>query len=246
LVNSILHLAADNHLTSVIYHGFMIAGVLAAVIYIILTAKHYTISIMRAMLALAIVAVPSFAFIYLGSWVESGFTSWGGRNIIYAVIPFFLMIWPAARLLKLDGWALSELFAPCLCIVLGISHFGCMFAGCCHGYRWEKGIYNHSLDYNTFPIQPVEALVALAIAAFIIVRQIRSHYTVKGDSYPLMMVIFGISYFLLQFARDNTKLFLGLSFLALYLVLIVVTGLSIVFSISAREKEKKRVKRKGK
>ena len=69
--------------------------------------------------------------------------------------------------------------------------------------------------YKTFPIQPIEALVALAIVFLIFYREKKKQFKPDGLSYPIMLMLFGYTRFLLEFARDNDKLFFGISELAM-------------------------------
>jgi prolipoprotein diacylglyceryltransferase len=99
-----------------------------------------------------------------------------------------------------------------------------MFQGCCHGYPWEYGIYNHQLGYKTFPIQPIEALVAVGIVLFIWLREKKKGFKVDGEAYPLMLILFGYSRFFLEFARDNEKLIWGISSLAIHALIMGIVG----------------------
>ena len=145
MINNILHWAADNGLSHIFYIGFMVAGFIAEFTYVAITSKKYKIPALKALLALIVIIIPTFPIMYLMCWIESGFTTWGGYNIVRIFVLDFIFIWPVAKLLKVDGWTLSDLLAPCLCIVQGVAHFGCMFDGCCHGYRVENGIWNKGL-----------------------------------------------------------------------------------------------------
>ena len=77
-----------------------------------------------------------------------------------------------------------------------------------------------------YPNQPVEALIALGIAAFIWHREKKKGYGdgVDGLSFPIMLMLFGYSRFFLEFLRDNDKVFWGISGLALHALLNAVIG----------------------
>ena len=111
----------------------------------------------------------------------------------------------------------------------GIAHFGCIFEGCCYGYQWEHGIWNPALNDYRFPIQPIEALVAVAIAAITIVRIRSFGYSGKSKAYAMMLILFGSTRFVLEFFRDNQKLFLGISSLAIHAFVMFVLGLFFFF-----------------
>ena len=97
-------------------------------------------------------------------------------------------------------------------------------------------------SYKTFPIQPIEAIVAVAIVLFTWLREKRSGFAVTGEHYPLMLILFGYSRFLLEFARDNEKVFLGISNLAIHALIMGIVGTA--WYVTQREANKKRAAKK--
>ena len=167
-------------------------------------------------------------------WMESGFKNWGGNNIVRIFIWVPVVAYPFARILKIDWKDSCEFLAPCPAMVQGISHYGCIFEGCCHGYEWEHGIWNPALNTKTFPIQPIEACVAVAVVIYVLIRQKRLNYKGDGLTYPIMLMLFGYSRFFLEFARDNEKLFLGISALAIHALVMGLVGTVWFFIVKHR------------
>ena len=173
-------------------------------------------------------------------WAESGFKNWGGNNIVRIFIWVPVIAYPFCKWMKIDWLTACEFLAPCPAMVQGISHYGCIFEGCCYGYPLSFGIWNPALGYNTFPIQIVEACVAVAVVLFCLQRQKDNGYTADGLTYPIMLMLFGYSRFFLEFLRDNDKLFFGISGLALHALLMAVIGTAVYGAILEVKKTKAR------
>ena len=171
-------------------------------------------------------------------WVDTGFTSWGGNNIVRVFVYVPLIGIPVAKLLRIDQNKMLSLLSFGPLLVHGISHFGCIFGGCCKGYPNSWGIYNHIYEDIRFPIQPIEALAAVAIVVYLICRAKKRKYVPDGYEYPLMLVLFGSSRFIFEFFRDNGKLFWGISLLAVHAFIMFVVG---VIWISVRKRKCKSI-----
>lgn len=113
-------------------------------------------------------------------------------------------------------------FGPLL--VHGISHFGCIFFGCCSGYPCSFGIYNPFYKDIRFPIQPIEAITAVAIVAYLFYRAKKRSFVPDGLEYPIMLVLFGSTRFIFEFFRYGEKLIFGCSNLAFHALFMFVVG----------------------
>jgi len=223
-MNQLLYWVEANGLNSLLYDVFFVAGGVVLMIFCFANAKNYKIPLKKAIPFVVIVYAIAVAWMFFLYWAESGFKNFGGNNIVRIFVWVPLIAWPFCRLFKLDFRTMCDYLAPVVCVQHGVSHFGCMFGGCCHSYEWSHGIYNHILKYKTFPIQPIEALVAVGIVLYIWLREKKSGFKVTGAYYPLMLVLFGYSRFLLEFARDNEKLFFGISNLAIHALIMGLVG----------------------
>ena len=97
------------------------------------------------------------------------------------------------------------------------------------------GIYNPLYKDIRFPIQPIEALTAVAIVVFLFLRAKRRNYVPDGFEYPLMLVLFGSTRFIFEFFRDNTKMILGCSNLAFHALFMFVVG--VIWIAIAKKKQ---------
>ena len=227
---------------TVLYYLFHVFGFILTVVYTLIFYKKFKLPLGRAVAFIVTVFPIAYAFMWFQFWVESGFKTWG-NNIVrtFIWVPFIGL--PFAKLYKIDYHKAIELLAPIPCIIHGIAHFGCIFEGCCCGYPWEYGIWNPSTRDYRFPIQPIEALVAVAIVIFIIWYIAKHDFSGKSKAYALMLILFGSTRFVLEFFRDNEKLFLGISSLALHAALMFVVGLFFYFVPFDKIKEERELQK---
>ena len=221
-----------------VYYMFHVFGFIATIIYTLLFYKKYDLKLWRTVAYIVVVFIVSYAFMWFQYWVESGFKEWG-NNIVrtFIWVPFIGLLF--ARLFKIDYHKAIELIAPIPCIIHGVAHFGCISVGCCCGYPWEHGIWNPATHDRRFPNQPIEALVAVAIAIITILRAKEFDYSGKSKAYALMLILFGSTRFVLEFFRDNEKLFWGISSLAIHAFVMFVAGLFFFFFPFDKFKKKK-------
>lgn len=236
-MNDLLHTITDHSLNQLIYNIFFVGGFVAVLLFNIFNAKNFRIAKMRAVFLTILVYVVSTFWMMVLCWVENGFKNFGANNIVRVFIWVPVFTWPVSKLLKLDFKTCCDYLSPCLCVVHGVAHLGCIFAGCCHGYPWKYGVFNPALGIKTFPIQPIEALIAILIVIIIWVRQKKHDFRVDGESFPLMLMLYGYTRFLLEFARDNNKIFLGISDLAIHALIMALVGTAWYFT--AREYNRK-------
>ena len=240
MISKLIMWTEEIGINSIIYWALMGIAFAAALSYNILNCKHYNLPYSKTVFLTLIGFAVSYAWMCFVTWIDTGFKEWGGINIVRIFVWVPLIIWPLCKLFKVDWKTWLDFAGPStLCLIQGIAHFGCAFEGCCHGYRMDNGIYNPALHYHTFPIQFIEAFVALSIAIVLFVRQKKRHYKVDGSTYALMLILFGSTRFILEFFRDNNKLFLGLSDLALHALFMTLVGCAVFFTIISYNKSKK-------
>jgi len=89
---------------------------------------------------------------------------------------------------------------PVIFLVMAFAKVGCHFAGCCNGIPAEWGIVHYAIKYRLFPVQLAEA--AAIIFSILVVRLFqRTKYFKRGSGYPLMMLMFCITRFGLEYFR---------------------------------------------
>ncbi len=223
-MNDLIRLIADAGLGKVFYDIFFALGFVSVMIGLLWFGKKLEFPLWKIAVTVCTVYPLVVLWMFIMFWMESGFTTWGGNNIVRIFVYVPLIGLPVTKLLKFDTKKTLSLlsFAPLL--VHGVSHLGCVFHGCCNGYVWSYGVYNPFYQDYRFPIQPIEALAAIAIVVYLFIRAKRRNYVPDGFEYPLMLVWFGSTRFLFEFLRDNDKMFWGISNLAIHALFMFVVG----------------------
>ena len=100
--------------------------------------------------------------------------------------------------LRVDTWAYAAVCIPCIPIAHAFGRFGCSAVGCCYGMPYEGPghiVYTHSLfapnNQPLFPVQAVEAVGELGIAAFLLLY-IDTRKGRKNDSLWLYFTLYAI------------------------------------------------------
>lgn len=236
-MNNLIRLVADAGLGKTIYDIFFALGFVSVLLGLLWFGKKLNFPLKKIVATVFIVYPVVVLWMFVMFWIESGFTAWGGNNIVRIFVYVPLVGWPVAKLLKLDVKKMLSLLSFGPLLVHGISHFGCIFEGCCRGYPSSFGIYNPFFKDIRFPNQPLEALTAVAIVVFLILRAKKKNYEPDGYEYPLMLVLFGSTRFGFEFLRDNHKLFWGISNLAIHALFMFIVG--VVWIIILYKKQRK-------
>lgn len=223
-MNDLIRLVYNSGASGTFYNIFFVWGFVSVMLGLIWFGRKLKFPLWKIIVTVCIVYPIVVLWMFVMFWMESGFTVWGGNNIVRIFVYVPLVGLPVAKLLKLDVKKMLSLLSFGPLLVHGISHFGCVFAGCCQGYPCSFGIYNPVFHDIRFPNQPLEALTAVAIVVFLIWRAEKKNYEPDGFEYPLMLVLFGSTRFGFEFLRDNPKMFWGISNLAIHALFMFVVG----------------------
>lgn len=239
-MNQLLRYVTEQGLNTTIYNILFSVSFLIVMVYTLTCAGKHKIPRGKAVALIVLTYAVSMMWMFTMCWIENGFKGWGGNNIVRIFVWIPVIAWPITKLLKLDFMRSCDflsLGAP----LIQVNHWGCIFAGCCHGYPCSWGVYNPMLDENAFPIQFVESFAALAVVIIVARHMKKRNYEPDGLAYPLMLMLFGYSRFLLEFLRDNDKVFFGVSTLALHALFMALVGTATYFTIKERNEKQKRI-----
>ena len=236
----------ESGMASVVYYSFHVLGFLAVALFNLWYCKKYGITRTQALLTTLVVYAITYVWIYILSWAESGFREFGGNNIVRGFVYIPLIAWPVGRLFRIRWSKLCDFIAPCVCLAQGVSHIGCIFTGCCHGFECSWGIYHGPYQVTMFPIQLFESLTALLIVVILVLWAKKTNYVSRGVAFPWMLVMFGSTRFLWEFGRVNLKILWGCSSLAFHALFMAVVGAVLIVAHSrccpAAEKRRRRCK----
>lgn len=207
-----------------LYFWFHIFGFVAAVIYILIFSRKFEIPLKKSLPLIVLAYVTVYALMLLLFYLITGY--FGGQNIIRIFIFLPFVVFYYCKALNIPAEKAMDFVSPIPCIIHGISHIGCIFEGCCFSnIQTRFGIYNPVTKTTLFPVQLLETAVALIIAGYFIIKLKRHRYSLSGKAMPEMLILFGVTRFLLEFLRDNEKLFWGISELALWALGAALLGL---------------------
>lgn len=218
-----------------LYDSFFVLGFIAVFFFYLWRGKFFGVSPIKSVLLVAIVYPAVVLWMLALYWIETG--TFGGNNIVRVFVYMPLFAIPAAKLLKLTWKQACDMLAPATCVVHAVSHWGCVFAGCCHGYPSSWGLYSPQTRMICFPSQPLEALTAAFIVVFLLWRERKNGHRVDGLSMPIMLMLFGITRFFWEFFRDNTKIWLGCSSLAFHALFMSIVGFVMYIFIKKHNKK---------
>lgn len=237
MINSLIVHCWENGSSYGIYFGIQILAVVVQILFLIFSRKAYGLSFKRAALISGITYPFLFLSMYIITWAEYGFTNWGANNVVRVYMWTPLLLLPFSKLFKVPHTKLWDYFAPSFALSQAVGHIGCPFEGCCYGYPCSWGIYNPILHERLFPIQWVECLGAFLLWWYLIVYARKKGYEGRGKVLALFLILYGLSRFVFEFFRDNTKLFWGISELAIWAFLAFVTGCMMLLIINRRQKK---------
>lgn len=109
-------------------------------------------------------------------------------------IPFILML--VCLALRLDPIKQIDLVTPAFPFALISVKMGCFCAGCCQGFVWSAGLYNYKTRYAEFPLQLVEAGVALLLFVFLLIWRKKAK---AGTMFPTYMIAYSAIRFFTEF-----------------------------------------------
>lgn len=234
-MNDLIRYVASCGMSDEVYAGFHVLGFLAVFLFVVWYGRKIGLPGWKSVVTVLIVYPVIYGWMYVMYWIESGFQNFGGNNIVRVFVYVPLVGLPVAKLLKVEWKKMLSLLAFAPLVVHGVSHFGCVFVGCCEGYPETWGLYNVIRDEYVFPNQPMEAIVAILIIVYLLYRAKRKRYIPDGIEFPIMLAWFGSTRFLFEFLRNNEKILLGCSDLSFHALFMCVVG--VVWIIAAKWKK---------
>lgn len=232
-MNELIYTIAEMGLGKTFYDIFFALGFVSVMTGLLWFGRKLGFPVWKIAATVLIVYPLVVLWMFVMFWIESGFRVWGGNNIvrIFVYVPLFGM--PVAKLLKVEKNKMLSLLSFGPLLVHGISHLGCVFFGCCSGYPCSFGIYNPFYRDIRFPIQPIEAIGAVAIVVYLFYRAKKRSFAPDGLEYPTMLVLYGSSRFVFEFFRSDDKLILGCSNLSFHALFMFVVG--VIWILKARK-----------
>lgn len=154
------------------------------------------------------------------------------------------------KILKQDVGIYSDLLAPIVPLFHGIARVGCFLAGCCYGTPCEWGftVDNNSIvpemvGITRFPIQLLEAILNLILAAVLLFLLLRSNHNpiLRGKLFNIYLIAYSVIRFSDEFLRgDAYRGFWGIFSTSQWisLAIIIISSIFLIREFFQRKKEK--------
>ena len=138
-----------------------------------------------------------------GDWFTSG-----NANYFGTLTAWMISVTVLTSVFRVSPLRVHDFVVPALPFSLFFAKLGCFSVGCCSGFELDGGIFfNSYTDRYEFPVQLVEAAVALAL--FFYMRWYVRHNKRVGSAFPLYLTVYSASRFLTEFLRDDFPNVLG-------------------------------------
>ena len=222
-------------------------------VFFTLYGRHFGISKVKSFVLGVCSMIIYLLLVKFLAWAETGFQYFGSENGIrvYVFIPIFIYL--LAKIAKVEPLKLFDMQAPACVLMYGVSHFACVFAGCCHGFAYYEGTTMYKIAYaltgtNMLPLQIFESITGLAVFALIYIIGYRKQFATNGRLFCIWFVTFGTARFFWEFLRDNQKVvifaplkqadgYFGLSTLAIWAAAMAIAGVAFYFIIRKYEQK---------
>ena len=171
--------------------------------------------------------------------VRSGGVFYGG--LILAVLVAMWYMWRH----RLPIWSVSDVFAPGIALGHVIGRMGCFFAGCCFGrptsVPWAVTFRNEYAAQNVgtpigvplHPTQLYEAGTELLILGVLLVLE-RQGRQYPGRTFWGYMLLYGISRFIIEFYRGDSRGMVGMFSTSQFVSLLIVPVSIVMLIVLAR------------
>jgi phosphatidylglycerol---prolipoprotein diacylglyceryl transferase len=132
----------------------------------------------------------------------------GGRALIGGILFGWAAVEVAKRRLGIRR-STGDLFALALPAGEAVGRIGCFFNGCCYGVATSLPWAVHQHGAWRHPTQLYASVIAVGLFAALLAA--RDRLPREGDLFRLYLALYGASRFLLEFLRERTPVFGGLS-----------------------------------
>lgn len=167
----------------------------------------------------------------LGEILPTGVNYFGLIIAMPVLLPF--LCW----MIGVDPYKQIDLITPAYPLALFFMKLGCFCAGCCEGIPCSFGLYNMQSERVEFPVQLLEAAVALGI--FFFLRSYRRK-AAEGTLFPMYIILYCATRFFSEFLRADPGI---IGFLKLYHILCLLGLISGIVQFVIVRKHRDRLDR---
>ena len=161
---------------------------------------------------------------------------WEGGLIFYGgAIAAFFGLWRMSRKRQWSFWKVLDFLTPYTALTQAFGRIGCFLNGCCYGKACNLpwAVQFPGLPGAVHPAQLYEALYDLVLFAFLLARQKKVRF--DGEIGLLYFLLYGIGRYAIEFLREPSWMWLGLTSNQWISIGIIVTAF-IFFQFLRRKK----------
>ncbi len=241
-MNTLIREVAEAGLAMTFYSYINTAASVIAILFSLWHGKKLGIPFWKMLIILFVIercmgVTQGFIHTVLNAIKESNI--FGIETAVNSIVRLFLFLplfaIPVAWILRLKWSHVCDAIALFPLGTSALGQLACIFPGCCRGYEVSCGIYNIKTGLYHFPVQILETILTLAIFVYLVYMLKRKAYSSDGLLYPRMIILYGIMRFICEALRDNEKIFLGCSAVAIHALAMFVIG-SVILYLETRPK----------
>ncbi len=125
-----------------------------------------------------------------------------GGNYFATVFFYPVIMMILFYIIKISPLKQLDMITPAYPIAFCFAKIACFCAGCCNGFEWDKGLYNAVDDRYEFPVQLVEASLALFIFIFLLWYRKKAK---EGTMFPIYLILYSGTRFFSEFLRHEEE-----------------------------------------
>ena len=176
-------------------------ALLSEISQIIISRTSCRISLILTVIEIVLISLYQHGLVsplnlHLGKLLDTGTNYFGMIFAMPILLP--LLCW----IIGVDPFRQIDLITPAYPLALFFMKLGCFCAGCCKGIPYDFHLFSPYLEFETFPIQLVEAFVALLLFFFLL----RYKRIAAGTLLPIYTTMYSTLRFFTEFFRGQSNI----------------------------------------
>ena len=171
-------------------------GTLLMMVPVLILSQWYIVKKWKGILVTILLTITGTVGTYILFYIEN--QRWGGISFYGAVFLVPVVFVLISLLMRISYGTIMDICAPAECMMLAFMKVQCLTSGCCGG----RILFVARNGFQVvFPSQVAEMLNGVAI--MVILMGLGYRWSKRGYLYPLYMIIYGITRFVLNFFRQE-------------------------------------------
>lgn len=151
-----------------------------------------------------------------------------GTNYFGLLLFLPIVLYAAFYIIAINPLKQMDLITPSFPFALISIKLACFCAGCCNGIECSFGLYNHDTGLVEFPVQLVEAGLALLIFIFLLFWKKKAK---EGTLFPIYVIMYSATRFFSEFLRSEPDIIWKLKTYHILCIVGVIIGIIELFVV---------------